>query len=109
MPTLAIEDVFVNQNTSIIQDEVLAHRLGLIPLQGDKEGLKWLKWRKKEEDDVPADPSTDENTIIIHLNVECTWKPEGKARAKVGESDPLLLYDNSHSMASSLRLRSSRD
>ncbi|KAI7055481.1 hypothetical protein KC352_g44570, partial [Hortaea werneckii] len=32
VPTVAIEDVFMFDNTSIIQDEVLAHRLGLIPL-----------------------------------------------------------------------------
>lgn len=97
IPTLAIEDVFVNQNTSIIQDEVLAHRLGLIPLKGSKEGLKWLKWRNKESEGVEADPSTDENTIIIHLNVQCTYKPEFELRAKKGESDPNLLYDNPHS------------
>lgn len=31
VPTLAIEDVFIFSNTSLIQDEVFAHRLGLIP------------------------------------------------------------------------------
>lgn len=32
---MAIEKVHVYNNTSIIQDEVLAHRLGLIPLKAD--------------------------------------------------------------------------
>ena len=32
IPTMAIETVIINQNTSIIPDEVLAHRLGLIPI-----------------------------------------------------------------------------
>lgn len=32
---MAIEKVFVYNNTSIIQDEVLAHRLGLIPIKAD--------------------------------------------------------------------------
>jgi DNA-directed RNA polymerase I and III subunit RPAC1 len=32
---MAIEKVILYQNTSIIQDEVLAHRLGLIPLKAD--------------------------------------------------------------------------
>ena len=35
VPTMAIEKVFIYNNTSIIQDEVLAHRLGLIPIHAD--------------------------------------------------------------------------
>lgn len=33
VPTMAIEKVYIANNTSIVQDEVLAHRLGLIPLK----------------------------------------------------------------------------
>ncbi len=32
---MAIDKVFVYNNTSLIQDEVLAHRLGLIPISAD--------------------------------------------------------------------------
>jgi len=32
---MAVEKVFVYNNTSLLQDEVLAHRLGLIPLKAD--------------------------------------------------------------------------
>ena len=35
VPTMAIEKVFILNNTSMIQDEVLAHRLGLIPILAD--------------------------------------------------------------------------
>lgn len=35
VPSMAIEKVYISNNTSIIQDEVLAHRLGLIPLKAD--------------------------------------------------------------------------
>lgn len=34
VPSMAIEKVHIYNNTSIIQDEILAHRLGLIPLKG---------------------------------------------------------------------------
>lgn len=32
---MAIEKVFIYNNTSIVQDEVLAHRLGLVPIKAD--------------------------------------------------------------------------
>jgi len=41
VPTMAIETVFVFNNTSVIQDEVLAHRLGLIPIKADPERFGW--------------------------------------------------------------------
>lgn len=93
IPTLAIEDVFIYQNTSIIQDEVLAHRLGLIPLRGCVDGLRWLKWYKKptEEDPGSGNPS-DYNTIVLKLDVECKWQEGGMQRALAGETDPDKLY-----------------
>lgn len=35
VPSMAIDKVHIFNNTSIIQDEVLAHRLGLVPLKAD--------------------------------------------------------------------------
>lgn len=112
LPTLAIEDVFVYNNTSIIQDEVLCHRLGLIPFTGSKEGLRAMTWYKKgpPKDDPAAqhifqqsgeviDPAltipNDSNTIVLELNVKCDWRPDGKKLAKQGERDPDKLYVNS--------------
>jgi len=76
---------------------VLSHRLGLVPLKGSKEGLRWLKWRKRPTEEGPlGDPSTDFNTVVLELKVECTWQEEGKERAKLGETDPKKLYNNAH-------------
>lgn len=39
VPTVAVESVYVWNNTSIVVDEVLSHRLGLVPLKIDPERL----------------------------------------------------------------------
>lgn len=39
VPTVAIEEVYVWNNTSIMQDEVLCHRLGLVPLRVDPRSM----------------------------------------------------------------------
>jgi DNA-directed RNA polymerase alpha subunit len=43
-PTMAIESVFVVNNTSVIQDEVLSHRLGLVPLKVDPRYFQYKVW-----------------------------------------------------------------
>ena len=35
IPTSAVEEVNITHNNSALQDELLAHRLGLVPLQGE--------------------------------------------------------------------------
>lgn len=35
VPTMAVEKVFMYQNTSLIQDEIFAHRLGMVPIKAD--------------------------------------------------------------------------
>jgi DNA-directed RNA polymerase I and III subunit RPAC1 len=49
VPSMAIEDVFILNNTSIMHDEVLAHRLGLIPIKADPNdfSFRWETAQKK--------------------------------------------------------------
>lgn len=95
IPTLAAEHVFVHNNTSIVQDEVLSHRLGLVPFTGSAKGLKWLRYYKIIKDM----PSTDWNTVTMTLKIECTKN----LNAKPGEEDPLKLYHNAHVYAHHLQ------
>ncbi|XP_009791015.1 uncharacterized protein [Nicotiana sylvestris] len=62
VPTVAIEKVLIANNTSIIQDEVLAHRLGLIPIKVDPRLFEYMS-----ENDVP----NEKNTIVFKLHAHC--------------------------------------
>lgn len=99
IPTLAIEYVFVHNNTSIIQDEVLAQRLGLVPLTGSLEALNWMTWYNKPTAEDPGGNPTDNNTVVLKLDVECTWNKD----AQRSERDPLKLYKNAHVYAKDLK------
>ncbi|XP_041969469.1 DNA-directed RNA polymerases I and III subunit RPAC1 [Aricia agestis] len=63
VPSMAIEKVMIKNNTSIIQDEVLAHRLGLIPLKADPRLFEY-----RPED---ATEGTEFDTLEYSLKVKC--------------------------------------
>lgn len=101
VPTLAIEKVYVYNNTSVIADEVLSQRLGLIPMKGATEGLNWMRWRHKgdPENDIEEEGAMDYNTIVLHLHVECKRR-EGVDK---NETDPTIKYENAHVYAKDLQ------
>ncbi|CAG9132875.1 hypothetical protein JYU34_018666 [Plutella xylostella] len=67
VPSMAIEKVMIKNNTSIIQDEVLAHRLGLIPLKADPRNFEYRS--------PDATEGTEFNTLEYSLKVKCTNNP----------------------------------
>lgn len=81
VPTMAIEKVLVANNTSVIADEVLAHRLGLIPIKADPRLFDY-----QSESDVP----NERNTIVFKMDVSC---PKGGPRYTV-KSDQLKWLPN---------------
>ncbi|KAF7145311.1 hypothetical protein RHSIM_Rhsim04G0011300 [Rhododendron simsii] len=62
LPTMAIEKVLIANNTSVIQDEVLAHRLGLIPIKVDPRLFDYMS---------EIDEPNEKNTIVFKLHVRC--------------------------------------
>lgn len=68
VPTVAIEHVYMWNNSSIVHDEVLAHRIGLVPINCDP--------RLFDDFLGEDDEATDRNTIVFRLKVSC-----GKSKA----------------------------
>ncbi|KAI0933608.1 hypothetical protein AcW1_005394 [Taiwanofungus camphoratus] len=102
VPTIAIEHVYVWNNTSVIHDEVLAHRIGLVPLNVDPSLFEFR---------LPTDTPTDRNTLVFRLQVLCernknapkgtniyinelvksgdlVWAPEGEQNAVFADAIP---------------------
>ena len=76
VPTMAIETCFVNNNTSVMQDEVLCHRLGLIPIKAEPNDFEYVTEKGN---------FTDSNSIKFSLKVKCPSMEELK---KMARSDP---------------------
>eukprot|EP00210_Caulerpa_lentillifera_P002725 g2605.t1 len=93
LPTMAIEHVFIIDNTGIVQvkpsktnsitlslqDELLAHRLGLVPIKVDP---RCFEWKTGDE------PSNERNCIVFKLEVDC-----GKTSSH-SEGEPTVLSGN---------------
>lgn len=75
LPTMAIEKVLIANNTSVVQDEVLAHRLGLIPIEADPRLFEYAS---------ENDPANERNTIVFKLDVRCR-KGDGRIKVKSNE------------------------
>lgn len=81
VPTMALEFVYMWNNSGLLHDEVLSHRLGLVPLNVDPRLFDEYGF-DVDEDGNPA--ATDRNTIVFRLNVTCgrDAKDDEKIRKK---------------------------
>uniref|UniRef100_A0A1X7UY15 DNA-directed RNA polymerases I and III subunit RPAC1 n=1 Tax=Amphimedon queenslandica TaxID=400682 RepID=A0A1X7UY15_AMPQE len=86
VPTMAIEKVHVINNTSVIQDGVLAHRMGLIPLFADPRKFSFLPPRT--EDAPFPEQLTPQHMLEFKLKVKCSRN----VNAPSDSEDPNELY-----------------
>ncbi|CAM9341335.1 unnamed protein product [Discosporangium mesarthrocarpum] len=63
VPTLAIEHVYMFMNSSIIHDEVFAHRLGLVPIKADPRAFEFIGGAE-------GDDPTEFNTAVFKIDVK---------------------------------------
>lgn len=86
VPTVALEYVYMINNTSLLHDEVLAHRMGLIPLDVDP--------RLFEDLDDPNE-ATDLNTVVFKLHVSCEANRKTKSKAETDDSNLSMEVESS--------------
>nr|CDJ82034.1 DNA-directed RNA polymerase domain containing protein [Haemonchus contortus] len=96
VPTMAFEKIYLYQNTSVIQDEVLCHRIGLLPLKVDPR--KFVMPTEKvigiNEHGVDCDeePEPDPTrNVVFNINVTCTRNRNAPTTA----TEPHQLYHQS--------------
>jgi DNA-directed RNA polymerase subunit D len=70
VPAMAIEDVIIIENTSVLYDEVVAHRLGLIPLKTDLDA-----YVLPEECDCKSELGCSKCRASFTLEAEATSEP----------------------------------
>ena len=93
VPTVAIEHVYVWNNTSVIQDEVLAQRIGLVPLNVDPS---YFEFKLDAQDQA-----TDRNTLVFKLDVACTRKPKTAVPRGARKAEPESDEIYNHSIVTS--------
>lgn len=81
VPTMAIEKVYVMNNTSVIPDEVLAHRLGLVPILANPKQFEFRTDECNEKNTIVFDfhvkhPGTTKTPIPVHSK-SLVWIPQG--------------------------------
>lgn len=82
---MAIEQVYIFNNTTVIHDEILAHRIGLVPLNVDPTEMDM------KEDGAPP---TDRNTIQFEINLQCTHNPNYKKGSSSSPTDDELYVNH---------------
>ena len=106
IPTIAIEKVNMWQNTSIIPDENLAHRVGLVPIKADAREFEFHPPLSQAEVEEGVDATTkysSEDCIKFKLHVRCT-KKDPKAPMVINNTvDEEKFYNNANVYASQLK------
>ena len=80
IPTMAVEKVNMWQNTGVIPDENLAHRIGLVPIKADARMFEWHQSVSYDKEDKAEDPQLDDygytgsDCLKFKLHVKCTKK-----------------------------------
>lgn len=83
VPTMAIDDVVILENSSVMFDELVAHRLGLIPLKTDLN-----KYNLPEECDCKNPLGCQKCRVLLVLDAEANDKVRAVNSSDLVSEDP---------------------
>ncbi len=85
VPTLAIDDVVILENSSVMHDEAIAHRLGLIPLQTNLD-----RFVMPDECDCKSTLGCSKCRVLLVLDSEANEKTKVVTSGELVSEDELL-------------------
>ncbi|MDP2925276.1 MAG: hypothetical protein Q8N99_02795 [Nanoarchaeota archaeon] len=96
IPTMAIDEAEIIKNDSALYDEIIAHRMGLIPIKADK-GTKELKFKLKEVGpktvySTDLHPSTDTEYKLPIVLLDEEQELEVLCEARLGKGIDHIKY-----------------
>jgi DNA-directed RNA polymerase subunit D len=83
VPVMAIDDVVILENSSVMFDELVAHRLGLIPLKTDL-----TRYNLPEDCDCKSALGCPKCRVLLVLDAEATDRPKTVTSADLVSEDP---------------------
>jgi len=83
VPTMAIDDVVILENSSVMFDELIAHRLGLIPLKTDLD-----RFNLPEDCDCKIALGCPKCRVLLVLDAEATDKVKTVTSGDLVSEDP---------------------
>jgi len=83
VPTMAIDDVVILENSSVMFDELLSHRLGLIPLRTHLN-----RYNLPEDCDCKSPLGCPKCRVLLVLDAEATDKVRSVTSADLVSEDP---------------------
>ena len=85
IPTLAIDDVVILENSSVMHDEAIAHRLGLIPLRTDLD-----RFVMPHDCDCKSTLGCSKCRVLLVLDSEATEKTKVVTSGEILSEDELV-------------------
>lgn len=86
VPTMSIDDVVVVENSSSLRDEMIAHRLGLIPLKTDLES-----YISREVCDCKSDLGCSKCSVTLTLEAEAVDEGRNVYSKELKSNDPEVI------------------
>lgn len=85
VPCMAIDEIVILENSSVLQDEIISHRLGLVPLKTDLDG-----YNLPEECPCKSEFGCNLCRVILALDVEAKDGPRTVYSGDLSSENPTI-------------------